>query len=74
MPQGIENREGESLIENVLNEATHDILEGDELDKLLDECEKQPSGLYEINVDGDSPPNFNDLTKQYQPEETLYMN
>lgn len=40
MQLGVENREGESLIENVLMEAMHDILEGDEIDKVLDDCSK----------------------------------
>jgi len=44
---GLEHREGESLIENILNEAMHDIIEGDEIDKVLNDCAQQPTGLYE---------------------------
>lgn len=33
-------------MENILMDAMHDIIEGDELDKLLDGCEKKPSGLH----------------------------
>ena len=43
MQIGIENREGESLIENVLLDALHEILESDDLDKVMEDCEKQPS-------------------------------
>ena len=43
MQIGIENREGESLIENVLLDAMHEILESDDLDKVMSDCEKQPS-------------------------------
>ena len=39
MQIGVEHREGESLIENILHEAMHDILESDEIDKLLDETQ-----------------------------------
>ena len=37
MQVGIENKEGESLVENIMMEAVHDILESDEIDKLFDE-------------------------------------
>ena len=36
MNLGADVREGESLIENIINEAMHDILESDEFDKLID--------------------------------------
>jgi len=39
MQIGVENREGESLIENILLEAMHDIIESDELNTLLDNAE-----------------------------------
>jgi len=53
---GIENRDGQSLIENLLLDEVHDILESDEFDQLLERCEKKPSGLYKIHVSGDAPP------------------
>jgi len=43
MQLGVEHREGESLIENILNEAIHDILEGDEVDRVFDDCVQRPS-------------------------------
>lgn len=38
MEIGVENKEGESLVENIVMETVHDILESDEIDKLFDEC------------------------------------
>lgn len=38
MNLGADIREGESLIENIVNEAMHDIIESDEFDRLLDDC------------------------------------
>jgi hypothetical protein len=39
MQLGVEHREGEFMIDNILKEAMHDILESDELDKALNDCE-----------------------------------
>jgi hypothetical protein len=39
MQIGAENRDSQSLMENILIDAMHDIIEGDELDRLLDGCE-----------------------------------
>jgi hypothetical protein len=38
---GVESREGESLIENILKDAMHEVLEGEELDRIMDECKKK---------------------------------
>jgi hypothetical protein len=61
MQLGVENREGESLIENILMEAMHDILEGDEIERVIDDCAKQPPGLFEKAVDNQEPPNFSNF-------------
>jgi hypothetical protein len=50
MQLGADVREGESLIENVVNEAMHEILESDEFDKLLDECGVAKAGLYSNSI------------------------
>lgn len=34
------------MVENVLLDAIHNVLESDELDKLLDGCETKATGLY----------------------------
>lgn len=70
MQLGVENREGESLIENVLMEAMHDILEGDEIDKVLDDCSKQPPSVYVNCIDNDEAPNFDYLSRYYGVEQT----
>jgi hypothetical protein len=50
MQLGADVREGESFIENVVNEAMHEILESDEFDKLLDECGVAKAGLYSNSI------------------------
>lgn len=46
MQLSVENRDGQLLVENILSDTVHDILESDEFDKLLDDCEKKPTGLF----------------------------
>jgi hypothetical protein len=46
MNLGADVREGESLIENICNEAMHDILESEEFDKLIDDASEAKAGLY----------------------------
>ena len=56
MNLGADVREGESLIENIVNEAMHDILESDEFDKLLDDCSQAKAGLYQPAVTNQAMP------------------
>lgn len=56
MQIGVENRDGQSLVENILKDAVHDILESDELDALLDRCEKNPTGIFAVNLTGQPTP------------------
>jgi hypothetical protein len=58
MQLGVENREGDTLIENILLEAMHDVLEGDEIDKLLDDCCKNPPSIYGVNINNIDSPGF----------------
>lgn len=44
------------MLENILNEAMNDILESDELEKLLDDCDQSKVGLYAPNVNNEGPP------------------
>ena len=57
-------REGESLIENIVNEAMHDILESDEFDRLLDESNKAKAGIYERAITNEAAPAEEDLNLQ----------
>lgn len=50
MQVGIENKEGESLVENIIMETVHDILESEEIDKLFDDYEKKPVSLFHPSV------------------------
>lgn len=74
MQLGVENREGESLIENVLLEAMHEIFEGDEIDKLIDETFKKPSGIYGTYADNDNPPSFTYIPYHPEIETPKYVN
>ena len=56
MNLGADVREGESLIENICNEAMHDILESEEFDKLLDDASQAKAGLYAPSVTNQAMP------------------
>jgi hypothetical protein len=43
-------RRGESLIENIVNEAMNDILESDAMDKLLEDCHTSTAGVYSATI------------------------
>ena len=53
---GANLREGESLIENIVNEAMHDVLESDEFDRLLDESNQAKAGIYGSAVTNEAAP------------------
>jgi hypothetical protein len=57
---GADARRGESLIENVVNEAMHDILESAEFDKLLDDCTSSRAGLYLHAINNEGEPEIED--------------
>ena len=63
MHLGADLREGESLIENIVNEAMHDILESDEFDKLFDESNQGKAGLYETAVTNETAPAEEDAAR-----------
>ena len=54
-------REGESLIENIVNEAMHDILESDEFDRLLDESNQAKAGIYQSAITDEAAPADEDI-------------
>lgn len=56
MNLGADVREGESLLENIVNEAMHDILESEEFDKLLDESNQAKAGLYASAITNEAEP------------------
>ena len=83
MHLGADLREGESLIENIVNEAMHDILESDEFDRLLDESNQAKAGIYEAAITNDAATAEEDLLhseeiKQAQggesPQEVVHLN
>lgn len=64
MELGADLREGESLIENICNEAMHDILESKEFDDLLDDCFHAKAGLYASAITNEAEPSTEDLIQQ----------
>lgn len=58
---GAEQRQGESLVENIVNEAMHDILESAEFDRLLDDCSSARAGLYMKAINNEGEPACEDL-------------
>jgi len=47
---GCDARKGESLIENIVNEAMHEILESDDFEKLMNDCSTAQAGLYSAAI------------------------
>jgi len=66
MQIGAENKDGETLMENILDEAFHDILESEELDKLLDDCEKKPVSLHGPTIDDEESPSCKLLNTEFE--------
>jgi hypothetical protein len=61
-------------MENVLLEAVHDILESDDLDKVLDECDKKPAGLFMTTVDNESPPSCDEIAQENAQPDMKFLN
>ena len=64
MQLGADIREGEGLIENIVNEAMHDILESEEFDKLLDDCTQAKAGLYATAITNEAEPSKEDIIQE----------
>jgi hypothetical protein len=69
----LENRETETLVENFCLEALHDILEGEDLFKALNECEQRPTCLMSTHITNEQPPGFNVLARDLPPAEDSEM-
>lgn len=53
---GVDAREGESLIENIVNDAIHEILESDDFDNLLDDANQAKAGLFAPAITNQAAP------------------
>ena len=73
MQLGSDVREGESLIENIINEAMHDILESNEFESLLDECVTSKAGLYNCAITNEAEPAMQDLFTESEQIDTSAM-
>lgn len=65
---GADVRKGESLVENIVNEAMNDILESNAMDRLLDECTSADAGLYAAAISNEAEPAAEDATLEALPE------
>jgi hypothetical protein len=61
MQLGADVREGESLMETIINEAIHDILESDEFDGLLEDCATARAGLFNCAITNQAEPAVEDV-------------
>lgn len=52
----------------------HDVFEGEEIDKVIDDCGKQPPALYGAHVNDQLPPSFWAITSSYNVDQTKYTN
>lgn len=71
----LENKETETLVDNFVLEAIHEILESEDLDKVLTDCEQRPGCLMSTHITNDKPPGFEVLAKALpEVEETNFRN
>jgi len=61
---GAQERAGESLLENIFNEAIHEILESNEFDRLLDDQSRSKAGLYAPAITNEAMPTRQDEIMQ----------
>ena len=71
MHLGADLRDGESLIENIVNEAMHDILESDEFDRLLDESNQAKASVYEAAITNEAAPAEEELRKEEEQKKSV---
>ncbi len=64
MNTGVETIEQQPLMENIMVEALHDILEDEDIDRLLDDCQSGPAGLYGPEVNNVEAPSCKDLNAE----------
>lgn len=69
----LENRETDTLVENFVLEALHEIIESEDLDRALNDCEQRPPCLMSTHITNEQPPNFNVLAKTLPPSEDSEM-
>ena len=71
MHLGADLRDGESLIENIVNEAMHDILESDEFDRLLDESNQAKASVYEAAITNEAAPAEEELKREEEQKKSV---
>ncbi len=74
MQIGAENREGDTLMENIITEAMHDILESDELEDMLDAFETYPAPIIGPTIEGQQAPSCNNISEELVETQMQYVN
>ena len=59
---GVENKDS-PIVENILGDALHDILESDEVAELFDKLEEEPPTLYSM-IENSDPPSHDTKTNE----------
>lgn len=57
-PLTMENRDTDPLVDNFLIEAMNEIMESEDLEKALNDCETRPNGLFSAHITNEQAPNF----------------
>jgi hypothetical protein len=71
----LENRESDPLVDNFILDALNEILECEDLDKALNDCEQKPACLFSAHITDQQPPSFETLIKdKIQIEEPQLRN
>ena len=71
----LESKETETLVDNFVLDAIHEILESEDLDKALTDCEQRPPCLMSTHITNEKPPGFEVLAKALpEAEETTFRN
>jgi hypothetical protein len=71
----LENKETETLVDNFVLEALHEIMESEDLDKALTDCEQRPACLMSSHITNEKPPGFEVLAMALpETEETTFRN
>ena len=62
------------MLENILIDTVHDVIEGAEFDTMIDRCAHRPPGLFKFNTSDDNAPNCNDITGELPVDMPKYKN
>ena len=71
----LETKETETLVDNFVLDVLHEILESEDLDKALTDCEQRPACLMSTHITNEKPPGFEVLAEALpDAEKTTFRN